>query len=352
MQVKNITSLKYFSEKFEMVDTPTSYLEYQTNPTYLAEFYNCTVNTMPFLITETGGLISEHVWPLTWKQKKKLGPKMGVFSTWSENMHINIPPVSQSYNEEGKYVWLPIDESSVNNPWHIWIDVISKFRLMEKRWSTDFSKYVYVLSNKSEYFEKVHKELFPEMRFITMPKDETWRFQHLLVPSMSNHNDGVVMPHLPPWLRHFKGSFGAKKCKPHRKIFVSRSKAHTRKVKNQTELLMALKGWETVVLEDLSIREQVKMFAEATHVLSTHGAGLVNSLWCQEGTKITEIQDKNMLHKKVYPLLSNALNLKHETYLANTTPIKIKGKKPKNVKRLNDLIDFDINIPDLIRHLD
>ena len=59
-----------------------------------------------------------------------------------------------------------------------------------------------------------------------------------------------------------------------------------------------------------------------------------------------------MLHKKVYPLLSNALNLKHETYLANTTPIKIKGKKPKNVKRLNDLIDFDINIPDLIRHLD
>ena len=133
MQVKNITNLKYFSEKFEMVDTPTSYLTYQTNPTYLGEFYDCMVNTMPFLITETGGLISEHVWPLTWKQKKKLGPKMGVFSTWAENMHINIPPVSESYNEEGKYVWLPIDVSSGNNPWHIWMDVIAKMRLLEKR---------------------------------------------------------------------------------------------------------------------------------------------------------------------------------------------------------------------------
>ena len=59
-----------------------------------------------------------------------------------------------------------------------------------------------------------------------------------------------------------------------------------------------------------------------------------------------------MLHKKVYPLLSNALKLKHELYLASTTSIKAKGKKPKGVKRWNDLIDFNVNIPDLIRHLD
>jgi hypothetical protein len=360
--VKNITSIDYFTSKFDVIDIPYNismkYHPYAitsrwtTLPTFIAEFNNCSVTSLPLLITEDRHMITEHIWPVLDKYKHKPQKHHKLWDYWNETMEIEMPPIKEQFNGVYKYVWLPIDQESVNNPWHIWIDVISKFRLMEKRWSTDFSKYVYVLSNKSEYFEKVHKELFPEMRFITMPKDETWRFQHLLVPSMSNHNDGVVMPHLPPWLRHFKGSFGAKKCKPHRKIFVSRSKAHTRKVKNQTELLMALKGWETVVLEDLSIREQVKMFAEATHVLSTHGAGLVNSLWCQEGTKITEIQDKNMLHKKVYPLLSNALNLKHETYLANTTPIKIKGKKPKNVKRLNDLIDFDINIPDLIRHLD
>jgi hypothetical protein len=54
----------------------------------------------------------------------------------------------------------------------------------------------------------------------------------------------------------------------------------------------------------------------------------------------------------VYPLLSNSLKLKHEVYVARTTPIAHDGNKPKGVKRLNDLINFDVDIPDLIRHLD
>ena len=140
--------------------------------------------------------------------------------------------------------------------------------------------------------------------------------------------------------------------KPFRKIFVSRDKAHTRKLNNASELLMALKGWESVTLEDLPIKEQVKVFAEASHVLATHGAGMVNALWCKEGTKVVEIQDENMLHKKVYPLLSNSLKLKHEVFVAKTTPIETDGKKPKGVKRLNDLINFNVDIPKLIRHLD
>ena len=62
----------------------------------------------------------------------------------------------------------------------------------------------------------------------------------------------------------------------------------------------------------MTIKEQFKTFAEATHVLAAHGAGLVNTLWCNPGTKIIEIQDPTMLHKKVYPLLSHHLKLKHE----------------------------------------
>ena len=102
----------------------------------------------------------------------------------------------------------------------------------------------------------------------------------------------------------------------------------------------------------MTIREQVKTFAEATHVLSTYGAGLVNTLWCTERTKVIEIQDGKMLHKKVYPLLSQALKLRHELYVTKTVAINNKGKKPKGVKRRNDLIDFEVDIPDLIRHLD
>jgi capsular polysaccharide biosynthesis protein len=250
-------------------------------------------------------------------------------------------------------VWLPIDEESVNNPWHIWIDVISKFRLLEKRWSTDFTKYCYVLANESRYFAKVIEELFPEIKVLVMPKNETWQFKHLLVPSASNTKDGVITPYLAPWLRHFKGLHGSEDKEPYRKIVVLRPGAKTRRMTNSDELLLALKGWETVVLETMTIREQMKTFAEATHIVAAHGAGLVNLLWCKPGTKVIEIQDTKMIHKKVYPILSHHLGLKHELYLADTVPINLEGgKKPKGIKRLSDLINFKINVPDLLKYLD
>ena len=97
----------------------------------------------------------------------------------------------------------------------------------------------------------------------------------------------------------------------------------------------------------------MKTFAEATHIVAAHGAGLTNLLWCNPGTKVMEIQDPKMIHKKVYPILSHHLGLKHELYLAKTVPISMeKNKRPAGIKRLSDLINFKVNVPDLIRHLD
>lgn len=360
--VKNITSIKYFLKNHEIVDTaydinmpyhPKAPSKFESLPTFVAEFNNCSINSLPVLITEDRHMITEHLWPMLDRYKKKGKKHHGLWEAWGEEIDINMPPITRQFNGTHKYVWLPIDKHSTGNPWHIWIDVISRFRLIEKRWSTNFAKYIYILANPSPYFDKVAKELFPELKYYVMPEGETWRFQHLITPSMSNSNDGVVTPHLPPWLRHFKGSFGIpENKKPYRKIYISRDKANTRKLNNANELLLSLKGWQSVTLEDLPITEQVKLFAESTHVLATHGAGLVNALWCKEGTKIIEIQDGKMLHKKVYPLLSKSLGLKHELFVAKTSPIKINGKKPTGVKRLNDLINFDVDIPKLIRHLD
>ena len=137
-----------------------------------------------------------------------------------------------------------------------------------------------------------------------------------------------------------------------RKIYVSRKKAMTRRLVNSEKLLMALKGWETVVLEELSIKDQVECFSQASHVVAPHGAGLTNLLWCEPDTKVIEIQDPKMIHKKVYPVLSKTLDLNHELYLAKTIAIPNVGDKPKGVKRFNDLIDFEVNVADLIRHLE
>jgi len=45
--------------------------------------------------------------------------------------------------------------------------------------------------------------------------------------------------------------------------------------------------------------------------------------------------------------------LKHELYMAETVPIPMDGKKkPAGIKRKSDLINFKINITDLMKHID
>ena len=360
--MKNIDSIKYFLDKWEMVDNGYDYTvpyhedvdpNFTSLPTFVAEFHNVKVNTCPVLVTMANKLITNYVWGLTHASKHKPQKSHKLWNDWSDDVDVVLPPTTEYFDKKYHYVWLPIDEASAENPWHIWIDVISKFRLLEKRWSTDFTRYCYVLANESKYLKKCIKELFPEVKVIVMPKGETWQFRHLLVPSLSNSRDGVITPHLAPWLKHFKGRPGLKGTTAHRKIVVLRPGAKTRKLTNSDELLLALKGYEAVALENMSIREQMKTFAEATHIVAAHGAGLVNLLWCKRGTKVIEIQDPKMIHKKVYPILSHHLGLKHELYMAEAVPIPMDGKKkPAGIKRKSDLINFKVNVAELVRHLD
>ena len=155
--MKNIDSIKYFLEKWETVDTSHNYTvpyhkDIDTNftslPTFVAEFYDCKVHSCPLLVTYQQKLITNHIWSLTNQRRNKPGKSHKLWKEWGEEVKADLPPVSQHFHEKYHYVWLPIDEESVGNPWHIWIDVISIFRLIEKRWSTDFTKYCYVLSNE------------------------------------------------------------------------------------------------------------------------------------------------------------------------------------------------------------
>lgn len=362
MSVKNINSLKYFLDRWETVDPEYNYTvpyhesidpHFTSLPTFVAEFHDCKVHTCPLLVTRENKLITEHVWKLTHKSRHKPHKTHGLWKNWEDKVDLNLPPVTEFFHETDKYVWLPIDKESKENPWHIWIDVISKFRLLEKRWTSNFSRYCFVLSNHSTYFEKVCQALFPDVKILVMTENETWQFKHLIVPSMSNAEDGIIVPPMAPWLRHFKGVNNIKGVKPHRKVVVLRQGAVTRRIQNSDELMLNLKGWETVVLEKMSIREQIKTFAEASHVVAAHGAGLTNLLWCQPGTKVIEINQKSEIPKKVYPLLSHNLDLEHKLYLADVVPIpKENGKKPKGIKRFSDMINFKINIPEIMEHLE
>ena len=77
----------------------------------------------------------------------------------------------------------------------------------------------------------------------------------------------------------------------HERIFVSRQDSSTRVMVNEDDLFLELSklGFRRVQLAKLSVREQANLFAQAEAVVSAHGAGMTNILFCEPKTKIFEI---------------------------------------------------------------
>ncbi|NRD72376.1 glycosyltransferase family 61 protein [Shewanella sp. VB17] len=76
-----------------------------------------------------------------------------------------------------------------------------------------------------------------------------------------------------------------------RKIFVSRKDAFGRKIINEDVFFGALKeySYELVKLESLTFQQQIQIFSNATHIVSPHGAGLVNMAFSRNLKSVIEI---------------------------------------------------------------
>lgn len=75
------------------------------------------------------------------------------------------------------------------------------------------------------------------------------------------------------------------------RIYVSRSDADSRRATNDDEVadFLRSRGFRIVTLAGMSVAEQARLFAGADTVVSIHGAGLTNILFCRPGTTLLEI---------------------------------------------------------------
>ncbi|MCJ8010957.1 glycosyltransferase family 61 protein [Paenibacillus sp. KQZ6P-2] len=75
------------------------------------------------------------------------------------------------------------------------------------------------------------------------------------------------------------------------RIYISRAKSDKRKILNEDQVtgLLDNYGFTTVVLEDLSVAQQIETFSSASVIVAPHGSGLANLAFCHPGTKIIEL---------------------------------------------------------------
>jgi Glycosyltransferase 61 len=103
-------------------------------------------------------------------------------------------------------------------------------------------------------------------------------------------------------------------------IYISRNDSRSRNVINEAELITLLEnyGFKTVSLTGLSFTDQVRLFNRAKVIVSPHGAGLANLVFCEPGTKILEIFSEGWIGT-MYCDLAGKLGLEYYYHVAKVS---------------------------------
>jgi capsular polysaccharide biosynthesis protein len=131
---------------------------------------------------------------------------------------------------------------------------------------------------------------------IRVKAEEGVRFERLVVSTRAVRGGRWIDPILPRWFRSRLLPNG-KALQGFRKLYVSRKGTARRRVENEGVFyeFLAREGYELVQPELLSVRQQIDLFAEATHVVGPSGAALTNIIYAAPGCAVLVLISRNLI---------------------------------------------------------
>jgi len=162
-------------------------------------------------------------------------------------------------------------------------------------------------------------EAYPNFKVAYFRKGMKFRISEFYFsPFISNSMSGYLPMPVSSWLRtKIWEGYKVQKSEAKRRIYISRSKAKTRRVLNEPKLLplLAKYNFEIIRAEELSYQQQVELFYNTEAVIAPHGAGLTNLLF-SESCKVLEFHPANMV-KTHYFLLSKGLGFDYASIIGS-----------------------------------
>jgi len=122
------------------------------------------------------------------------------------------------------------------------------------------------------------------------------------------------------------------------RVYISRQNANRRRVRNKDEIMSVLSeyGFRSYLLEDLSVREQAKLFANADVVVGPHGAGFANLLYARD-TAVIELFGPRK--KLTYYRLSKLLGLEYTAVTGKSSLLDITVDPTALREVIEDIVD-------------
>jgi Glycosyltransferase 61 len=189
---------------------------------------------------------------------------------------------------EAKVAVLTTDGS--NTYYHWLFDILPRIQLLKK--SGIFEDIDFFVLPKLMYdFQKSTLAYFniQNSKILEINDNEAIFANDLIVPSLPSELGTVNL-----WALNFiRDTFLPKSqmLNPNKRIYISRKNATARRILNESEIIEYLVGlgFEIIEAENLSFDNQVKLFTQAEVVVSPHGSGLSNIVFCNKKTKVIDL---------------------------------------------------------------
>lgn len=210
-------------------------------------------------------------------------------STGSAALVVNSPHLPTPRQLQGTVAFLSVKWGQ--NYYHWMFDIIARFDLLMKQFSLKEIDWFVVNRYQSNYERETLKLLnIPSNQIIESCQNPAFTADKFVIPSYSHSTSRT-----PAWACNFLrnlclSSQSLKVSLPLEKIYLSRCSASYRQVENEAEVISFLEkyGFTALTLESLSIQEQAYCMANTKVIISPHGAGLTNLVFCSPGTTIIE----------------------------------------------------------------
>lgn len=217
-----------------------------------------------------------------------------------------------------------------NNPYHLLVYMIANFII------TDISKPLIYFYPKSEsrlaeellellppHFTR-HFEKDPNIQYVLFLHVKPW-FPDWTLPQDYDFLRGLFQPHISPTIR------------PGLKIYISRQDASQRRIINENHLLSELtpKGFIPVLMSQLTVKEQIRLFSEAEVIVGPHGAALAFTIFMNNAATLIEL-NAPMKTKRHYSHV--AWHLELDYYKVKCKPV-------------GDVEDIEVDVERVLRML-
>jgi hypothetical protein len=266
-----------------------------------------------------------------------------VHPLWSEANSIN------SIRLKGKV--LSLYTPSAGKSYFMWmVDFMPKFGMLKKAgWEVnDFDR---IVMNPLSY-QSQHDMLeclgVDKSKIIYIEDNQCFTADQLVVPSAVGRN--------PFYLKYLRNLFLKEApCYPTELVYITRRKAKWRNTINEDEVWSVLKphGFCAYVLEEMTFLEQIEIFSRAKIIVSPHGAGLANLIFCSPQSVLIEFIARHHNNVNFWILASyaqmNYYCIECDSQLGDGLPQHLGVEYHDirvDIKKLKECIEMVLNLPD------